>query len=147
MDSGQLHKMIDQMNQQPAADGKPPFEWKTIPQGAATSVWAGFAATADEVGGRYCENCHVGAIVPDDVVISAISEGVRAYALDPHNAEALWKRARNWSQSLLRNDKQNNSRWWIYLRGHFADCKPNRLWGDATRRTGWRQDGLGPVTR
>jgi hypothetical protein len=85
--------MIDQMNQQLAAEGKPPFEWKTIPQGAATSVWAGFAAPADEVGGLYCENCHVGAIVPDDVVISAISEGVRAYALDPHNAEALWKKS------------------------------------------------------
>src|ERR1700720_4427753 len=59
MDSAQLHKMIDQMNQQLAAEGKPPFEWKTIPQGAATSVWAGFAPPADEVGGRYCENCHV----------------------------------------------------------------------------------------
>src|SRR5580700_8196379 len=75
LDSGQLEKMIDQMSQQLAAEGKAPFEWKTIPQGAATSVWAGFIAPADEVGGRYCENCHVGTIVPDDVVISAISEG------------------------------------------------------------------------
>src|SRR5713101_4340580 len=93
MDSAQLQKMIEQMNQQLAAEGKAPFQWKTIPQGAATSVWAGFIAPAGEVGGRYCENCHVGAIVPDDVVISAISEGVRAYALDPHNAEALWKKS------------------------------------------------------
>src|SRR5580704_17208696 len=93
MDSALLQKMIDQMNQQLAAEGKPPFEWKTIPQGASTSVWAGFAAPADEIGGRYCENCHVGAIVPDDVVVSAISEGVRGYALDPHNAEALWKKS------------------------------------------------------
>ena len=65
----------------------------TIPQGAATSVWAGFIAPADEVGGHYCENCHVGTIVPDDVVISTISEGVRGYALDPQNAEALWKKS------------------------------------------------------
>ena len=85
--------MIDQMSQQLAAEGKAPFEWKTIPQGAATSVWAGFVAPADEVDGRYCENCHVGMIVADDVVISAISEGVRAYALDPDNAEALWKKS------------------------------------------------------
>src|ERR1700731_3350324 len=42
MDSAQVQKMIDQMNQQLAAEGKAPFEWKTIPQGAATSVWAGF---------------------------------------------------------------------------------------------------------
>jgi NAD(P)-dependent dehydrogenase (short-subunit alcohol dehydrogenase family) len=93
MDSAQLEKMIDQMNQQLAAEGKAPYQWKTIPQGAATSVWAGFIAPADEVGARYCENCHVGTTVPDNVVISAISEGVRAYALDPHNAEALWKKS------------------------------------------------------
>ena len=66
---------------------------KTIPQGAATSIWAGFVAPTDEVGARYCENCNVGTIVPDDVVISAISEGVRAYALDPNNAEARWKKS------------------------------------------------------
>jgi hypothetical protein len=85
--------MVEQMNKQLAAEGKGPFEWKTIPQGAATSVWAGVVAPADEVGSRYCENCHVGSIVPDDVVISAISEGVRAYALDPVNADALWKKS------------------------------------------------------
>lgn len=32
-------------------------------------------------------------MVPDDVVISPISEGVRGYALDPQNAEALWKKS------------------------------------------------------
>src|ERR1700756_1639655 len=93
MDAAQLENMINQMNQQLAAEGKAPYEWKTIPQGAATSVWAGFVAPADEVGGRYCENRPVGTIVAADVVISAISEGVRAYALDPHNAEALWKKS------------------------------------------------------
>src|SRR6202163_4024918 len=39
MDSAQLQTMIDQMNQQLAAEGEAPFQWKTIPQGAATSVW------------------------------------------------------------------------------------------------------------
>jgi NAD(P)-dependent dehydrogenase (short-subunit alcohol dehydrogenase family) len=93
MDPNQLHKMVDQMNQQLAAEGKGAFQWKTVPQGAATSVWAGVVAPADEIGGRYCENCHVGHIVPDNATISAISEGVRAYALDPNNAEALWKKS------------------------------------------------------
>ena len=41
MDAGQLQKLVDQMNQQLAAEGKEPSQWKTIPQGAATSVWAG----------------------------------------------------------------------------------------------------------
>jgi NAD(P)-dependent dehydrogenase (short-subunit alcohol dehydrogenase family) len=90
---GRIEKLIAQINQQLAAEGKGPFQWKSVPQGAATSVWAAVVAPADEVGGRYCENCHVGRIVPDATPISVISEGVRAYALDPNNAEALWKKS------------------------------------------------------
>jgi NAD(P)-dependent dehydrogenase (short-subunit alcohol dehydrogenase family) len=93
LDATAVPAMLDQINQQLAAEGKAPFEFKTIPQGAATSVWAAAVATADEIGGRYCENCHVGQIVSDDAQISPISEGVRAYALDPANAEALWKKS------------------------------------------------------
>ena len=92
-DAGSIQNMIDQISQQLVAEGKGPFQWKTIPQGAATSVWAGVVAGADEVGGRYCENCHVGSVVPNDATISAVTEGVRAYALDPTNAEALWKKS------------------------------------------------------
>jgi len=93
IDPSRIQGIIDQMNKQLAAEGKAPFQWKTVPQGAATSVWAGVVASADEVGGRYCENCHIGNVVPDDVTISAISEGARGYALDPKNAEALWKKS------------------------------------------------------
>jgi NAD(P)-dependent dehydrogenase (short-subunit alcohol dehydrogenase family) len=93
MDPGHLQGMLDQMNTQLAAEGKPAFQWKTIPQGAATSVWAAVVAPVDEVGGKYCENCHVGHVIPDDANISAVSEGVRGYALDPSGAEALWKKS------------------------------------------------------
>jgi NAD(P)-dependent dehydrogenase (short-subunit alcohol dehydrogenase family) len=93
LDQGQVQSMIEQMNKQLAAEGKSPFRWKTIPQGAATSVWAGVVAPADQVGGQYCENCHVGHLVADNVIISAISEGVRGYALDSANAAALWKKS------------------------------------------------------
>jgi NAD(P)-dependent dehydrogenase (short-subunit alcohol dehydrogenase family) len=93
MDPTALPAMLDQINQQLAAEGKAPFEFKTVPQGAATSVWAAFVGAADEIGGQYCENSHVGEIVSDDTPISPISEGVRAYALDPIAAEALWKRS------------------------------------------------------
>src|SRR6266478_3152028 len=93
LDAVHVQKTIEQMNKQLASEGKAPFQLKTIPQGAATSVWAAVVAPADEVGGQYCENCHVGKIVPDDVAITAVSEGVRAYAVDPTNAEALWKKS------------------------------------------------------
>jgi NAD(P)-dependent dehydrogenase (short-subunit alcohol dehydrogenase family) len=93
LDAGALQALVDRINMEAAAEGHGPFEWKTIPQGAATSVWAGVVAAADEIGGRYCENCHVGRVVADDVPISPVSEGVRGYALDPTNAEALWKKS------------------------------------------------------
>jgi len=85
-----LQKLVEQINQRLAAAGKGPFRWKSIPEGAATSVWAGVVAPADQIGGQYCENCNVAQLVPDD---PNFSEGVRAYALDPANAEALWKKS------------------------------------------------------
>jgi NAD(P)-dependent dehydrogenase (short-subunit alcohol dehydrogenase family) len=93
VDPSRMDKVVEEINRQLAAQGKGPFQWKTIPQGAATSVWAGVVASSNEIGARYCENCHVGQIVPDDMPITAVSEGVRAYALDPANAEALWKKS------------------------------------------------------
>jgi NAD(P)-dependent dehydrogenase (short-subunit alcohol dehydrogenase family) len=69
--------------------GAPAFSWKTIPQGAATSVWAGVVAPAEQVGGLYCEDCHVAEIVEGE----GIRGGVRAYALDPERARALWTKS------------------------------------------------------
>ena len=88
-----LQQMLAQVSQQLASEGRPPFQWKTVPQGAATSVWAAVVAPADEIGAQYCENCHVGKIVPESTAITVISEGVRAYALDADTAEALWKKS------------------------------------------------------
>src|ERR1700727_1573375 len=93
VESGRLEKIVEEINQQLAAQGKGPFQWKSVAQGAATSVWAGVVAPADEVGARYCENCDVGKKMADDATITAVSEGVRGYALDPKNAEALWKKS------------------------------------------------------
>jgi NAD(P)-dependent dehydrogenase (short-subunit alcohol dehydrogenase family) len=90
---GRIERVIEELNQQLAAQGKGPFQWKSIPQGAATSVWAAVVAPANEIGGQYCENCHVAQIVPADTAITVVSEGVRRYALDPNNAEALWKKS------------------------------------------------------
>jgi hypothetical protein len=62
-------------------------------------------APADEIGGRYCENCHVGNIVPDHVTISAASEGVRGYALDSTTAESLWNKSEELVGESFPNDK------------------------------------------
>jgi NAD(P)-dependent dehydrogenase (short-subunit alcohol dehydrogenase family) len=93
MDPKELEARIQEMNKQAAGAGRPLFQFKSIPQGAATSVWAAVVAPAEEIGGRYCENCHVSGVVADDVPITGISEGVRAYALDQNTAAALWKKS------------------------------------------------------
>jgi NAD(P)-dependent dehydrogenase (short-subunit alcohol dehydrogenase family) len=93
MDPAAIQGFIQQINERQAAAGLPPFQWKTIPQGAATSVWAAVVAPAEEVGGLYCEDCHVATVVPDSTELTVASTGVRGYALDPANAEALWKKS------------------------------------------------------
>jgi NAD(P)-dependent dehydrogenase (short-subunit alcohol dehydrogenase family) len=92
MQDGELEALVAQINEQLAAEGHPPFAFKTVPQGAATSVWAGAVAEADAIGGRYCENCHVTTNVTDGM-ISPVSEGVRPYALDTDRAAALWAKS------------------------------------------------------
>ena len=82
----QMIKSIDEGNK---AAKLLPFQWKTIPQGAATSVWSGFVARADEIGGKYCEDCHVAEIVDNPKARG----GVRPYALNAEHAKALWHRS------------------------------------------------------
>src|SRR3984885_8124839 len=65
------------------------FKYKTVPQGAATTVWTSFVASADVIGGHYCENCHV-CEVNDDTTSRA---GVRSYALNRTRAEELWRKS------------------------------------------------------
>ena len=84
-----IKQLIERVNAQTRAAGEPDFKFKTIPQGAATSVWAGIVAAADEVGGRYCEDCHVAEIEPN----SAKRAGVKPYALNPKTAKALWAKS------------------------------------------------------
>lgn len=87
MDPAFIQQWLDQLNAEAAAQGQPPIQMKTIPQGAATSVWAGVVAPAEAVGGRYCEDCHVAERVESDSLLRA---GVRPYAVDPARAQALW---------------------------------------------------------
>ncbi len=91
MTPAMMAELVENMTKaQPA--GAAPFEFKTIPQGAATSVWAGVVAPAEAVGGRYCEDCHVADIVEGGPDLT-IRGGVRAYALNADRAKALWAKS------------------------------------------------------
>jgi NAD(P)-dependent dehydrogenase (short-subunit alcohol dehydrogenase family) len=85
----EIKKLVDRINAQTRAAGEPDFKFKTIPQSAATTVWAGVVAAADDVGGRYCEDCHVAEVEPD----AAKRAGVKPYALNPETAKALWSKS------------------------------------------------------
>ena len=60
--------------------------WKTVEQGAATSVLLAASPLLDGVTGRYFEDCQeAGPARP------GIRRGVAAYALDPEKAARLWR--------------------------------------------------------
>lgn len=61
--------------------------FKTVPQGAATTVWAATSPLLQGRGGLYCEDCDVA--VRDDSP-QPTESGVRSYAIDPAQAQRLW---------------------------------------------------------
>ena len=65
-----------------------PFALKTVPQGAATTVWCATSRQLDGLGGVYCEDCDVAARTAADDLHSG---GVRDWAIDPEAAKGLWE--------------------------------------------------------
>jgi NAD(P)-dependent dehydrogenase (short-subunit alcohol dehydrogenase family) len=65
---------------------------KSIPAGAATSVWAAVSPDLAGQGGHYLEDVHVA-----EVVHERGTQGVAAYAVDPEQAKRLW----TWSEEQI----------------------------------------------
>ena len=62
-------------------------DFKTLEQGAATSVWCATSPQLAGMGGVYCQDVDVAEILQPD---STSNVGVRPYAIDPKAAERLW---------------------------------------------------------
>jgi NAD(P)-dependent dehydrogenase (short-subunit alcohol dehydrogenase family) len=62
---------------------------KTIPQGAATTVWCATSPMLNDLGGVYCEDADI-AVLVDEKSVSSNTGGVRLYSLDETNAKRLW---------------------------------------------------------
>jgi NAD(P)-dependent dehydrogenase (short-subunit alcohol dehydrogenase family) len=62
------------------------MEWKTVPCGAATSVWAATAPELEGRGGLYLEDCGVSEPRREE----GAETGYEAWAVDPQAAERLW---------------------------------------------------------
>ena len=75
------------------------FRFKTIAQGAATSVLAATSPQLEGIGGRYLEECNEAALIDDTGAQTSETvdymplhtSGVAAYALEPANASRLWQ--------------------------------------------------------
>jgi len=59
---------------------------KTIPQGAATTIWAATSQLLNEKGGVYLEDVDIAELAVDPTIFS----GVKPYSLDEHSAKQLW---------------------------------------------------------
>jgi hypothetical protein len=62
-------------------------DFKTLEQGAATSVWCATSPQLVGMGGAYCQDVDVAPILQDG---STNNVGVRPYAIDPEAAGRLW---------------------------------------------------------
>ncbi len=68
--------------------------FKTIEQGAATSVWCATSVELDGLGGVYCEDVDIAEPVSGDF---DGTYGVRPWAIDPVLAERLWTKSEEWT--------------------------------------------------
>jgi NAD(P)-dependent dehydrogenase (short-subunit alcohol dehydrogenase family) len=68
--------------------------YKTVEQGAATSIWCASSPKLDGMGGIYCEDCDIAEAVPADF---AEPRGVRPWAMNVGAAETLWTRSEAWT--------------------------------------------------
>ncbi len=62
---------------------------KTIPQGAATTIWCATSPVLNTIGGVYCEDADIASLV-EETPGSFNTGGVRSYSLDKTNAKKLW---------------------------------------------------------
>lgn len=60
---------------------------KTIPQGAATTIWCATSSMLNNLGGVYCENVDVANLSSDESLIG----GIKPYSLSKTSAKRLWK--------------------------------------------------------
>ncbi|QLC64837.1 SDR family NAD(P)-dependent oxidoreductase [Flavobacterium sp. LPB0248] len=60
---------------------------KSIPQGAATTVWCATSPLLNNIGGVYCEDGDIAILASEQ---STGTSGVASYSLDEENAKKLW---------------------------------------------------------
>jgi len=73
-----------------AAEAAGVFTYKTVEQGAATSIVAVVAPQSAHTGGHYLDDGREAYTVPNDTLLGQHPHGVKEWALDPAEAQRLW---------------------------------------------------------
>jgi NAD(P)-dependent dehydrogenase (short-subunit alcohol dehydrogenase family) len=81
----ELGRHLTQQDQETVLGAIPSDEYKTVPQGAATSVWAATSPDLEGKGGVYLEDCHIA-----EPGLPGERGGVQDHAIDPALADRLW---------------------------------------------------------
>ena len=74
-----------------AAEAAGAFTYKSIAQGAATTMVAAVLPELGRTGGHYLDDCREAYTVPDDADLVDHPHGVKQWALDPETAQRLWR--------------------------------------------------------
>ncbi len=74
-----------------AAEAAGVFRYKTVEQGAATTLVAAVAPELAHTGGHYLDDGQEAYTVDDDADLASHPHGVKRWALDPVTAERLWR--------------------------------------------------------
>jgi NAD(P)-dependent dehydrogenase (short-subunit alcohol dehydrogenase family) len=65
---------------------------KTVPQGAATTIWCATSPLLNSIGGVYCEDVDIARLALGEGFSEGVkSAGVMAYSVDAANARRLWR--------------------------------------------------------
>lgn len=86
----QLKKMFEDFSISEAA-----VRFKTIEQGASTTVWAAVAPELDGVGGKYLEDCQLSRPSTKEEIIKE-TFGYLDYSFNLNNALKLWDLTTDW---------------------------------------------------
>ena len=81
---------VQQRESLDAAEAAGVFSYKTIEQGAATTIVAAVAPQFARTGGHYLDDGREAYTVPNDAELAQHPHGVKQWALDPASAERLW---------------------------------------------------------
>jgi NAD(P)-dependent dehydrogenase (short-subunit alcohol dehydrogenase family) len=85
LDADDIKALTSRISERASGSGQA-MAFKSIPAGAATSVWAATSAELEGRGGIYLEDCHIA-----EPEVEGAADGYAPHALDPAAAEQLWQ--------------------------------------------------------